>query len=650
MIATIPLVAGVAKEVWDGTSQTYAQLYNVSSGSIEFWEGTPADYGTVEVLNVGVGVVLRLADKKYSAKASISGDVKILQNLYFDIVGGSGGGGGGGFPALMAHGYQSAADAEAGDFKAVYASPTTLAVSELPFVPLFGNFISIVEYDGDNAIASYDLTDEDFDWDWTPGADKTTGVLTVNTAAFGALNTFVVTIRGPKPEVVDVMTDFGGPYTHQSQRDFDAKWKTATSLDVGTVSAMVMSPDKDDFRAVAEISAGGKLRKVYTRISHAFTWAAGGAGFGVLTIVGADLLAGSTFIVFVAGPEHGTQRADAGGGIDQSVKRTQNQDLTGKVSPAGDTAGNAPFAKITDGTLDLAFKAASTAPTAGTIVVPTQVIDEAGKVLPAGEDADSAIVMRLLGLVGMMSGPGIYVSPIQFTAVQQAATALDLAGHPAVTDVSQFVMVVQISNVGVMTVHYPHISTGAFSWDAGNNRLTVTGATFAATDVFGVVLRGNDRYADAPGNFLMTGEVLPYPLRADDAGISLLAAAQNFTDAFVDCGSEIPMFGKSGCTFFITLDINDDADLRFRVLGKHTSAGAEEYSLVIKSPGAGVVAVEALYYEFTSDTDQLLVVRVETNGEIPYIQPQIMRGVNGAGVVAQVDALACIRGTFGGAS
>jgi hypothetical protein len=128
-----------------------------------------------------------------------------------------------------------------------------------------------------------------------------------------------------------------------------------------------------------------------------------------------------------------------------------------------------------------------------------KIVDEAGKTQPSGSDSDSAIYMRLLGMMALMSGPGIYASPIQFTVAQFAATQIDLSGgFPTITDVSQFLLVVQISNAGVVTVHYPH--TNAYAWDSVNSRLTVTGATFAGTDVFGVVIRGSDRYASAPEN------------------------------------------------------------------------------------------------------------------------------------------------------
>lgn len=478
------------------------------------------------------------------------------------------------------------------DFIAVYTSATTLTLSLLPFPALFQNFVSVAEYNGDNLLALYKIEDLTYDWTWTPaGADASGGVLTVDTATFGASSTYVVTIRGPEKAYLELNSDVSGLNTHRSPRDFAVAWTDATTL---AVTGMEFDPSEADILGVIEWTAGNLITMTYTPRHNAFAWTAGAAGEGTLVVTGATFVSGSTFIVFIAGTEHNTSDAN-------------------------------------------------TARTTGTRVKHAQLIGADGNATPSGFDADAAIFTRLLGLMAAASGPGIYVSPIQFTAVYQAATAVDLAGHPAITDVSQFLAVVQISSAGAVTVHYPHISTGAFSWSAANDRLTVTAATFANTDVFGVVVRGADRYANEPGNFLMTGEVNPYELTGDSAGIATLSALQAFTNAWVDMGSPIPMLGKGGLTLFLTLDINDDSNLRVRALGTHESGGTEEYPLSIASPGAAVVEVEAGYVEFTDDSDQLIPVDIITSGRHVTVQPQIMRGTDGAGVDSEVDACRHIR-------
>ncbi len=281
--------------------------------------------------------------------------------------------------------------------------------------------------------------------------------------------------------------------------------------------------------------------------------------------------------------------------------------------------------------------------TAATRVQPVQVIDGAGAVGGGGGAPGSASYMHVVGALAMMGGNDFFVSPYHFTAVYQATTAVDLTGgFPPITDVTQFVTVMQVDTAGVVSVHYP--TTHVFAWDPANNRLTITGATFAATDVFQVIIRGADRATSLPENARLVLEQNQSRYGSDDAGITMISAAQAFTDAWVDLGSEISMFGFTTCAFYLTLDINDDSDLQFRVRGKHESEGTEEYSLPIETVGTGVVSVEDQYWEFTDDADQLIIIPVETNGAVPYLQAQIRRGVDGAATDSEVDAAYFVKG------
>ena len=79
-----------------------------------------------------------------------------------------------------------------GSFDAVYATGTTLDLSNLPFPPLQEQIVQVVEYDGDTVIAVYSQSDPANDFTWAPGADSSTGTLTVDTAAFDNGSSFVV--------------------------------------------------------------------------------------------------------------------------------------------------------------------------------------------------------------------------------------------------------------------------------------------------------------------------------------------------------------------------------------------------------------------------------------------------------------------------
>jgi hypothetical protein len=124
-----------------------------------------------------------------------------------------------------------------------------------------------------------------------------------------------------------------------------------------------------------------------------------------------------------------------------------------------------------------------------------------------------------------------------------------------------------------------------------------------------------------------------------------VAAPQNFTAAWADLGGEIRIYEKSDkrhnfstIGLFLNLDINDSTDLRIRALAKHTEAGADEYVLPIRTVSASDVKVEDEYIEFNDDANQKVLIEIDTSGLIQVVQFQIMAGVLGAGVAAQVDS------------
>jgi len=120
--------------------------------------------------------------------------------------------------------------------------------------------------------------------------------------------------------------------------------------------------------------------------------------------------------------------------------------------------------------------------------------------------------------------------------------------------------------------------------------------------------------------------------------VSLLGASQDLTGSWLDCGDEIFCSGYDAVFLFFTIDINDSTDIRIRALGKHTSTGAEEYNLPIKTISSTVVSIDDEYFELANDSDQLVIVQVQTNRGIPYLQVQIEAGTVGASC-GQIDAL-----------
>ena len=88
--------------------------------------------------------------------------------------------------------------------------------------------------------------------------------------------------------------------------------------------------------------------------------------------------------------------------------------------------------------------------------------------------------------------------------------------------------------------------------------------------------------------------------------------------------------GYNSIAVWLTLDINSSLDARFRALAKHTSGGAEEYDLPIKTVSASDVKIQSEYIEWNVDADQLTVYSVQCDNVIPYVQFQIQAGTVGA--------------------
>ena len=118
---------------------------------------------------------------------------------------------------------------------------------------------------------------------------------------------------------------------------------------------------------------------------------------------------------------------------------------------------------------------------------------------------------------------------------------------------------------------------------------------------------------------------------------ALISAAQDLTTNWADLGSEIDV-GQGGMLhLWLTIDINDGANVRVRLQDKHTSAGAEEYSRPIINATASVVKVEQEYFEFNVDEDAKYHMTFDLDRKTSYVQVQVQAGTVGA-TKAQIDA------------
>lgn len=98
-----------------------------------------------------------------------------------------------------------------------------------------------------------------------------------------------------------------------------------------------------------------------------------------------------------------------------------------------------------------------------------------------------------------------------------------------------------------------------------------------------------------------------------------LVSAQDLTVAYADFGAEIDMTGYNRLGVYVTADVNDSLDVSLKALGKHTSAGTDEYEIdgmTIKALWTTVVSDFKTYYEFDI-------------GTLPIIQLQAIAGTVG---------------------
>lgn len=237
-----------------------------------------------------------------------------------------------------------------------------------------------------------------------------------------------------------------------------------------------------------------------------------------------------------------------------------------------------------------------------------------------------------------------YYSPQDFTAVYTSGTTLTLSGIPFVPVIEQFVEVAKYDSSGNATVYTPSDPAYQFAFNSGTGVLTITGAAFAAGDLgYRVMIYGPDKAYDSAGDQALGWRTNPDRLAYDGAAVQLITSAQNLTASWADLGNEVAMGGYNMIAVWVTLDINDSVNARVRVLAKHESGGTEEYTLPIETISASDVKVEAAYFEFNVDADQLMCIPIEIRNVVPYVQVQVQTGTVGT-TAGQIDAAYVTRG------
>ena len=122
-----------------------------------------------------------------------------------------------------------------------------------------------------------------------PSGDSTDPVSVTDSSAASAL-------KGINHSLLAAKDSLG---IYHSNLDFTAAFATATTLDL---AGMGFDPSVEDFVSVEQITSAG-VRTTYLPSDKAFSWAAGVAGAGVLTVANVAFDATDEFVVKVRGPQ-----------------------------------------------------------------------------------------------------------------------------------------------------------------------------------------------------------------------------------------------------------------------------------------------------------------------------------------------------------
>ncbi|MCK9592696.1 MAG: hypothetical protein M0Q91_11895 [Methanoregula sp.] len=123
---------------------------------------------------------------------------------------------------------------------------------------------------------------------------------------------------------------------------------------------------------------------------------------------------------------------------------------------------------------------------------------------------------------------------------------------------------------------------------------------------------------DAAGRLKVTSQ------GRNSAPAVLVAAgsAQNVTTGWVDFGSEITTGGAELLALWLVVTHTDSANVRARILAKHTGTTGVEFTVPIKTVSSNVVKAQGHYYELDTDATQNIVLDWDISA-VPVVQVQI---------------------------
>ncbi len=198
------------------------------------------------------------------------------------------------------------------------------------------------------------------------------------------------------------------------------------------------------------------------------------------------------------------------------------------------------------------------------------------------------------------------------TVAYTSATTITVTGMPYTFTQFDIESIAQIPTSGDVT---SFTDKADFAVAAGV--ITVTGATFGATDEFVVVFTGPERAYDDSQNLQLTQILNQDYLRYTD--VTLVVTANDLTASYAKQGSTIAMQGYNILQIFIDADVNDSLNVDIKLMSVHTLAGTQYdiMPLSVQSLWTTVVADFSAVYQF------------EVDG-LPYVDIMAIAGTAGA--------------------
>lgn len=243
-----------------------------------------------------------------------------------------------------------------------------------------------------------------------------------------------------------------------------------------------------------------------------------------------------------------------------------------------------------------------------------------------------------------------YKSPTDFTATYTSSSTITLSNIKfSIVDSSQLVYVKVIKTDNTSTLYTN--GSGNITLTISSNVMTIYDSgsvitTLTTGDIYEIGINEQDKGFDSSTNSILNSNLNPQYSRYTDSE-SLIGTPTEIGSSFADMGAEIDLQGYNTARLWATLDIGSSTNVQLKILGKHTSAGTEEYPLyddviTVQAPNTFYSGLGSRFFELTEDSDQLFCVDLDCKNMTPYIQVQF-NATSGADM-AEIDGLYITKG------